>query len=316
MITFNQKIFHQKVPDIKELQFEEKNMMSMVLPEDLYIRENDEKLKKDKIIFCSDLELLVPNKYTLELQQIEKDLKNALTAYRNAKTPEEQSQSKLKAMEILKKKKIMETYFNNLEINPFEMKSTGNDIIEPKINKSDSFLKLSLIEPPLFDEKEKSNEFNKVDIPGKQPNKNGENQINDNRINYFENSIKELKLKLQEKDKIINKEKNKNKELNETILGLKNEIEQLKFYILSQDEKLIYIKIISTDQKINFSLFAKDTDIFNKIENLLYQKYPSYIETNNYFLVNGMKINKYKTLKDNKIKNNDILTLVINEFDE
>ena len=125
-----------------------------------------------------------------------------------------------------------------------------------------------------------------------------------------------MELKLQEKDNIINGQKKQINDLNETISGLKQEIDQLKYYILSQDEQLICLKIISTDQNINFSLFAKETDIFNKIENLLYKKYPNYVETNNYFLVNGMKINKYKTLKENNIRNNDILTLVIYDFDE
>ena len=152
----------------------------------------------------------------------------------------------------------------------------------------------------------------------KEPKKDGsieEKQMNDNKVNYLENIINELKLKLQEKDNIINEDKKQINELNNTIFELKDEIEQLKFYIVSQNEQLMYLKIISSDQKINFSLFAKDTDIFNKIENLLYQKYPNYIETNNYFLVNGMKINKYKTLKYNKIKNNDILTLIVNDID-
>jgi hypothetical protein len=39
------------------------------------------------------------------------------------------------------------------------------------------------------------------------------------------------------------------------------------------------------------------------------------METNNYFLVGGNKINKNKTIKENNIKNNDIITLEINNFD-
>ena len=165
----------------------------------------------------------------------------------------------------------------------------------------------------ISEEKMKEVKF-EMEEPKKDESKE-EKQMNDNRVNYLENIINELKLKLQEKDNIINEDKKQINELNNTIFELKDEIDQLKFYIVSQNEQLMYLKIISSDQKINFSLFAKDTDIFNKIENLLYQKYPNYIEINNYFLVNGMKINKYKTLKDNKIKNNDILTLIVNDID-
>ena len=44
---------------------------------------------------------------------------------------------------------------------------------------------------------------------------------------------------------------------------------------------------------------------------MLYRKFPEYKETENYFLVNGKKINKYKTIEENNIKNNDVLTLNI-----
>ena len=56
----NERIYHQRVPNPDEITFEKKNMMSMILPEDLYIRENNEKLKTDDKAYCSDLDLLVP----------------------------------------------------------------------------------------------------------------------------------------------------------------------------------------------------------------------------------------------------------------
>ena len=48
-----------------------------------------------------------------------------------------------------------------------------------------------------------------------------------------------------------------------------------------------------------------------KIETILYNNYPKYKDTENYFLVNGKKINRNKTIEENKIKNNDVLTLNI-----
>ena len=48
---------------------------------------------------------------------------------------------------------------------------------------------------------------------------------------------------------------------------------------------------------------------FIKLESALYEYYPRYIDSENFFLVNGMKVNKNKTLEDNKIKDNDIVTL-------
>ena len=83
---------------------------------------------------------------------------------------------------------------------------------------------------------------------------------------------------------------------------------------LSEGEKLISIIMVSTDQKIHHSFICKNTDKFTKVEYLLYEIYPEYMETDNYFIVNGNKINKYKSLEENKINNSDIVTL--NKFEE
>ena len=48
---------------------------------------------------------------------------------------------------------------------------------------------------------------------------------------------------------------------------------------------------------------------------MLYEKYPKYKDTENYFIVNGHKINRNRTVDENKIKNNDVLTLSINDLD-
>jgi len=65
----------------------------------------------------------------------------------------------------------------------------------------------------------------------------------------------------------------------------------------------------STNQKIHYSIICKNTDLFTKIETQLYKEYPEYGNLENYFIVNGNKINKYKSLKDNNIKNSDIIML-------
>jgi len=98
-------------------------------------------------------------------------------------------------------------------------------------------------------------------------------------------------------------------EYNNKILELKNQINQLKSYFLSPGENLVSIKFISCDQNISFSTLAKPNDTFSKIENILYNNYPKYREIENFFLVNGKKINRHKTLEQNEIKNNDIITL-------
>ena len=153
-----------------------------------------------------------------------------------------------------------------------------------------------------------------------------------NKINEFEKYIKELESKIKEKDIIINEEKIKNENLNKklkelqnisnknldinNIIELKNEIKLFREYNnFSEGEKLISINFASFEQDIDYSIIIKNTEIFSKIEIMLYNKYPKYTETENYFLVGGNRINRHKTLEKNNIKNNDIITLYINNFD-
>ena len=68
----------------------------------------------------------------------------------------------------------------------------------------------------------------------------------------------------------------------------------------------------SIDQKFYHSIICKKTDKFIVIEQELYEIYPAYKETENYFLLKGVKINKNKTLEENNINNSDII--ILNEF--
>jgi len=94
-----------------------------------------------------------------------------------------------------------------------------------------------------------------------------------------------------------------------------NEIKELKSKILfeiSKAEKLMSVIIVSKDEAIYFSSLCKNTDKFTRIEELFYEKYPEYKKKGNYFIINGNKINKEKTLEENKISNSDIITIINN----
>ena len=90
------------------------------------------------------------------------------------------------------------------------------------------------------------------------------------------------------------------------IIELENEIKLLKEY-LNLSDNMIKIKIVSVEKDVNFSLVAKNTDSFSSIESRLYHKYPKYRETENIFFFSGNKINRYRTIEENKIKNGDII---------
>ncbi len=127
-------------------------------------------------------------------------------------------------------------------------------------------------------------------------------------MNEENDLISELTEKLKNINKFINKDK-----MNELLeeIRIKDKIIS-KFPVkLSEGEQLLSVIFVSSDQKIHYSTICKNTDNFSKIENMLYEVYPEYKKSENYFFVNEKKINKYKSLDFNKIKNNDIITLKI-----
>ena len=123
-------------------------------------------------------------------------------------------------------------------------------------------------------------------------NKNNNTNIDNNRV------IESLEEQLKIRDNII-------KELKEINGKNKNDLNYI--------DNLIPVIFQSIDYKIHYAFICKKTDKFHIIEEKLYEKYPEYIESENYFTVNGIKINKYKTFEQNNIKYSDIILL--NKYD-
>jgi hypothetical protein len=140
--------------------------------------------------------------------------------------------------------------------------------------------------------------------------------------------IKELEETLEKKDKIISNLKKEKDLLNEILKEKfsklteqisKNE-KMIKEYELkisqfpfkfSPGEKIMSIIFISLDEDIISSFICKNTDTFDILENKFYEKYSEYKGLEKKFLSNGREINKKKSLDENKIKNNDIITISI-----
>ena len=68
-------------------------------------------------------------------------------------------------------------------------------------------------------------------------------------------------------------------------------------------EEVIAILFTSSNQKLTYCLPCRNSTLFVKIEEKLYEEYPEYKETDNYFLVDGKKVKRFKTIKENNIKN-------------
>ena len=61
----------------------------------------------------------------------------------------------------------------------------------------------------------------------------------------------------------------------------------------------------------HYSLPCKNTDLFVKLEEKLNNDYPQLKDKETYFLVNGNRIKRFKTLDENHIKSNDIINLFL-----
>ena len=86
----------------------------------------------------------------------------------------------------------------------------------------------------------------------------------------------------------------------------------LKIDLTKKENKdIIYFNIISTDQSFNCNIYCRINDRFNTVINTILEKEPSITEKIGCFLCNGNKVNEYKTIKDNGIKNNDTVLMEV-----
>ena len=141
-------------------------------------------------------------------------------------------------------------------------------------------------------------ELNKEKMKVKELNDVIKIYVNSNK-NYFK-TILELEKQLNSKDSEINNLKNNND---------KNENTTIK-----SDEKIIAIFFTSTHQDIYRPIPCKNTDVFVKIEEKIYNEYPKYKDYNTYLTVNGNIIKRFKTLEENGIKDGN--TIIVNIYDE
>ena len=133
------------------------------------------------------------------------------------------------------------------------------------------------------------------------------NKLLNNEINNFYDS-----------QNINDNKDNSNKD--NIIKELNNEIDKLKEKLsrypleLSNGEKLLSVIFTSSDQNMFYSIICKNTQKFIELEKKLYNDYPEYSKSNNYFMINGNRVDKTKSLDGNKIRNNDVIILTQNNI--
>jgi len=125
---------------------------------------------------------------------------------------------------------------------------------------------------------------------------------------------------------ILNNLADKSKEYIQEMVNLKNiilqkddEINNLNLKIKNiesfnkkpvNDDDIISIHFISSDQNINCPIKCLRNDTFAEAEEKLYQKYQKYRETNNNFFSNGSPVIRFKKIIENNINDGDKVELI------
>ena len=156
-------------------------------------------------------------------------------------------------------------------------------------------------------------------------NKKLKNKIKDleNEIIKLKNENKDMKKKLDNYNTLQNTIKNLEKEINNKNNEIQNYILQIKninenknaITSINPGEKIIVL-IFNTQGSqdiINFGMACKNTDLFVRIEERLYNEFPQYKNYETHFKVNARPILRFKTLEENRIKNNDMIALFFSE---
>ena len=133
------------------------------------------------------------------------------------------------------------------------------------------------------------------------------------------NELNSLKVRIQ-KLQIENQNLKQNMQYNQMYIAeinkLKQTINDLQMKLQNTNKKKIYmndimvINFLTADQSIRTGIPCLPEDTFAEVEEKLYQKYDEFRNTNNTFLFKGNIILRFKKIRENNIKNNDIIQLI------
>ena len=138
------------------------------------------------------------------------------------------------------------------------------------------------------------------------------------------NNLKIIINNLKNENNLLNQFKEKNKLLQEEIQKFKasnnnqNNSQEYLIPSLKPGEKIMTINFVSMENQDigHFNLICKNSDLFIRLEERLYNKFPQFKDFETYFEVNTRRIKRFKTIEENKIKGNDLVTIGIIENDE
>ena len=152
----------------------------------------------------------------------------------------------------------------------------------------------------------------------KKKNKQLQDTINQLKQNYnieiekYKKDINKLVEKNKELEKLLEE---KNKEINDYIFKLSNSNNNEQLISFKPGDKIIAVLFMTQGNQdiYNYTMACKSSDLFVRLEERLYHDYPKYRNFETFFMVNARRIFRFKSLEENQIKNNDIISLFTNE---
>ena len=116
--------------------------------------------------------------------------------------------------------------------------------------------------------------------------------------------LKELEYKLNTNEKIINKYR---LEINNLNAKLRDSLSKSR----NCGNEIMSVYFISSDKSVNIAIPCLNNNTFAEVEEKLYQRYPKYREKNNNFICNGIQILRFKTIEENRIRNDSPVILIL-----
>jgi hypothetical protein len=125
-------------------------------------------------------------------------------------------------------------------------------------------------------------------------------------------NIQDLKNKIKSLEKELNK---KNEEIQQLLSQNNNNQGKYKITSINPGEEIMCINFVSmSNQDINnYGLVCKNTDLFIRAEERLYEDFPQFKKYETYFEANGKRIKRFQTLSENNIKDKNVINLFIIE---
>ena len=231
------------------------------------------------------------------VKYMDENLKKEIETVLNSKMPEMTKKEKSKSKKfILNLKNIgknkNQTYINTINGLNAQINMYKSQLNEEK-NKNQSYIntintintlnaQLSLVQKQLNEEKNK-------------------NQT-------YINTMNTLNVQLSLVQKQLNDEKNKNKN-NFHNMNQQNKNREITY--INPGEKIMTINFVSQGNQdiTNYSLACKNTDLFVRLEEILYQDYPKFKDYETFFEVRTKRIKRFKTIEENDIRSGDVISV-------